>query len=139
MFYKNEDIPANFNKVAEISDNYIVWVRESTLNDNTSYNAYIQFLNPSFSYLYTEDYKIRSGSEYQYNAHYTNNGMYSYIDYYDTDFSLSTMQVDDDLISTEDTSRSDCITIFGGQILCCICILWVFKQMSRLFFRGGLS
>ena len=73
MIYKNSDIPSSYNKIAEIGDNYIVWVRESTLNSGTSYQAYIQYLSPSFSYFFTDNYNIKVGTDYQYNAHYNNN------------------------------------------------------------------
>ena len=45
MIYKNSEIPSNFNKIAEISDNYIVWVRENRLQSNNSYEAYIQYIS----------------------------------------------------------------------------------------------
>lgn len=139
MIYRNIDIPSNFNKVAEISDNYIVWVREITLRSDTKYEAYIQYYCPSFYYYYTDDYKIKNGDNYIYNANYVNNGVYSYIDNYDVEYTLATQEIDDEYISSNDTARYDYITIFIGQLLCVVCILWVFKQLSRLFFKGGLS
>ena len=112
MFYRNDDIPQGYNKIAEISDNYLVWVRESTLESGTNYSAYIQFLNPSEFLVFTDNYKITSGTSYEYNAHYTNNGMYSYIDYYDCDFSRTTMSVDSDDFATGIYDRADAPTIF---------------------------
>lgn len=138
MIYKNKDIPNNYNRIAEISDNYVVWVKESTLNNNNSYGAYIQFLNPSFSYFYTDEYKIKNGSSYTLDYNYYTSNFGSYIDSADLNYSLTTLEVDDNYISSEDVARADCIAIYFGQILCIVSILWVFKQMSRLFFRGGL-
>lgn len=138
MFYKSSEIPTNFNRIAEISDNYIVFVKENNLMSNTNYEAYIQFINPSFICLFTENYKIKSGTSYSYNVNYINNGMYSYIDSIDSEFNLNTMQVDSDLFSELDSSRGDYINIFLGQILVCICILWVAKQLTRLVYKGGL-
>lgn len=138
MIYKDSSIPSNFNKIAEISNNFIVWVKESTLNSGQNYDAYYQYINPSTYVLYTENYKIKNGTTYVYNAHYTTNNMYSYLDYYTTDFSLSTLVPDDDYISDSLHDRADIVTIFLGQILCCVCILWVFHNLSRLFFKGGL-
>lgn len=45
--YKNNDIPTEYSNLAEISDNYLIWVRESTLQSGRKYSAYVQFLNPS--------------------------------------------------------------------------------------------
>lgn len=112
MIYRSSDIPATFNKIAEISDNYIVWVSENVLNSGTNYNAYIQFFNPSFSYIYIEDYQIKNGTNYIYNANYVNNGIYTYIDYYDVDYSLNTYVVDIDYITDNDFTRSDYGSIF---------------------------
>lgn len=138
MIYKNENIPNNYNRIAEISDNYIVWVKEATLNSGTSYNAYVQYLNPSFQYYFTSNYKIKKGDNYNIDYNYSTTNFGSYIDNADINYSLTTQSIDNDYISSEDTMRNDYINIFLGQILCCVCILWVFKQMSRLFFRGGL-
>ena len=99
-FYRSNDIPQEYNKLAEISDNYLVWVRESTLVSGSNYNAYIQFLSPSFSYIFIDNYKIKSGTNYRYDAHYTSNNMYSYLDYYDCSYTLSTFAVSTNDIST---------------------------------------
>lgn len=118
MIYRSDDIPSNFNKIAEISDNYIIWVRENVLQSGNSYEAYIQYLSPSFSFFYTDDYKIKDGTDYLYNAHYINNGVYSYIDYYDQEFSLTTLEVSSDQIESSDYVRSDFPQIFiCGMIL----------------------
>lgn len=139
MIYKNKEIPNTFNKIAEISDNYIVWVEESNLINNRSYDAYVQFINPSFSYYFTDSYYIKNGTSYELDYNYINGTYTTYLDSANVNYSLNTMLVDDDYISFDETSRADTIPIFIGQIFCCICILWVFKQLSRLFFRGGLS
>lgn len=138
MLYRDSSIPDEFNKIAEISDNYIVFVKENTLISTQAYNAYIQFINPSFGVLYIENYTISEGNcDIIYN--YTNDGLYNYIESADVTYIKTTMQYDDDNFSINDTARADDITIFFGQFLCCVCIIWVFKQMSRLFFRGGLG
>lgn len=139
MIYKNSDIPSTYNRIAEISDNYIVWVHETTLQSNRSYHAYIQYFCPSFYYYYTDDYRIKDGDNYTLNANYINNGVYSYIDNYDVSYTLSTQEIGNEFISTSDSARYDYITIFTGQLLCVVCTLWLFKQLSRLFFKGGLS
>lgn len=138
MIFRSDDIPLNYNKIAELSDNYIVWVREDNLNNDREYNAYIQYFKPCFSYVFIEDYKIKNGTEYNYIPNYVNNGVYSYIDNYDVEYNLNTYEVDDSYFSNNLNYSVDCVPIFFSQILCVVCILWVFKQFSRLFFKGGL-
>lgn len=137
-FYRSNDIPQGYNKLAEISDNYLVWVRESKLNSGTSYNAYIQFLTPSFAYFFTDDYKIKTGSDYRYNAHYNSNNMYSYLDYYDCEYSLTTLEVASEDISTSDYDRADMPQIFVCQFLCCFFFVWILNQLSKLVKKGGV-
>lgn len=139
MIYKNNEIPLNFNKIAEYSDNYVVWVRESILNSGSSYNAYIQYFNPSFYYIYTDDYKIKQGTSYSIDYNYVNANWGSYMDNADISYSLNTIEVNEEDITYLESNRADIINVFLGQFLCCVCVLWIFKQLSRLFFRGGLS
>lgn len=139
MIYKNNEIPNNYNMIAEINDNFIVWVKEPILNSGINYNAYIQYFNPSFSYFFTDNYKIKNGTSYSLNYNYNTTNFGSYLDNAELEYSLNTLHVDDDYITYKETARVDAINIFFGQILCCVCVLWVFKNLSRLFFRGGLS
>lgn len=134
----NNDIPQGYNKIAEISDNYVVWVRESTLNSGTKYSAYIQYLKPSWLLVFTHDYMIKSGTSYTLDAHYTSNNMYSYIDYYTADYSLTTMSVDDSNFSDDIHYRADFPEIFICGFIVCVIFYWVFHNLSRLFFKGGL-
>lgn len=122
MIFKNDDIPSTFNKIAEIGDNYIVWVRENSLQSGNSYQAYIQYFSPSFAYFFTDDYKIKQGDNYVYDCHYTNNGMYSYVDYYDLNYSLSTLEIDSSEITNNDYNRSDFTQIFICGII--LVALW---------------
>lgn len=138
MIFRSDEIPSNFNKIAEISDNFIVWVSENNLLNDTEYEAYIQFFKPCFSYIYIEDYKIKNGTEYNYIPNYGNNGVYSYVDNYDVEFNLNTYEVSTDEFSNNLNYSGDCVPIFFGQLLCVVCILWIFKQFSRLWFKGGL-
>ena len=137
--YKDSSIPANFNKIAEISDNFVVWVKEAKLNSGTSYAAYYQFFSPSVWVISTDDYKIKNGDSYILDANYTNNGMYSYIDNYDVSYSLTTLEVDDEYFGTSEYDRADFLNIFVVQFLIVLIFLWVFKNLSRLFVKGGLS
>lgn len=138
MIFKNSEIPNNFNKIAEISDNYIVWVSSSSLSNNIDYDAYIQFINPSFGLIFVENYRINKGTNYNITPNYINNGLYNYIADYDIDYSLTALEVDENFVSFDNTSRADYINIFIGQFFVVFCILWIFKQLSRLFSKGGL-
>ena len=136
MIYKSDSIPNSFNKIAEFSDNYIVFVEEAELKSDTKYEAYFQYLKPSVFTVFVDDYQITKGTSYTYDYNYSNNGFYDYVDSVDLEYSLNTM-TSDDFTSLQGT-RADSIDILLGHVLICICILWVFKQFSRLFFKGGL-
>lgn len=138
MIYKDNDIPEGYNKLAEISDNYLVWVRESTLQSGTNYSAYIQYINPSPWLLFIDDYKITNGTNYTLDANYISNGMYNYLDSYDVSFSRSTMVVDDDYIVDGVYDRGDAPLIFICQIICILCFVWIFNQLTKLCYKGGV-
>lgn len=138
MLYKNNDIPTGYNNLAEISDNYLVWVRESKLNSGTNYSAYIQFLYPSPGLLFTDNYKIKNGDTYTLNANYSNVGGFSYITSYDVDYSLSTVSVDSDMFATDDYSRSDFPQIFVAQFVLVIILYFVINKLTKLVFKGGV-
>lgn len=138
MIFKNNDIPEGYNKLAEISDNYLVWVRESTLQSGTNYSAYIQYINPSPWLLFIDDYKITNGTNYTLYANYISNGMYNYLDSYDVSFSRSTMVVDDDYITDTVYDRGDAPLIFVCQFLCIIAFVWIVNQLTKLCYKGGV-
>lgn len=137
MIYKSNDIPEGYNKIAEISDNYLVWVRESTLQSGTSYSAYYQFINPSISVIFTNNYRISSGTNYTLDANYVSNGMYNYLDSYDVSFSRTCLTVDSDYISNDDFDRGDMPLIFMCQFICCIFFVWMLNQLSKLIKKDG--
>lgn len=137
MIYKNNDIPEGYNKLAEISDNYLVWVRESTLQSGTNYSAYIQYINPSPFLLLIDDYKITAGTNYTLDANYISNGMYNYLDSYDVSFSRSTMVVDDDYTSSDTYDRGDAPQIFICQFICCVFFVWMLNQLTKIVRKDG--
>ena len=138
MIYRSNDTPQAYNKIAEISDNYIVWVRESTLQSGTNYSAYIQYLSPSICGFLIEDYKITAGTSYTLDANYINNGMYSYIDSYDVEFTMDTYSPNVDDFSVNDFDRGDMPLIFICQFICCILFVWMLNQCSKLFKKDGV-
>lgn len=123
--YKSDVIPSEFNKIAEISDNYVVWVQESKLYNGDDYEAYYQFLKPSFYVVPVEDYRIKQGSEYYYESG-------------DVEFYCYSMTPDYEYISGDVWQQADIVDYFPCQFIIVIAFLWVFKQLSRLFFKGGL-
>lgn len=137
MIYRSDDIPQEYNKLAEISDNYLVWVRESTLKSGTNYSAYIQFLRPSVSSLLIDNYKITTGTSYTLDANYETNGMYNYLDSYDVSFSRSTMVVDTDELSNNDYDRADSPEIFICQLFCVFCFVWILNQLTKIVRKDG--
>lgn len=116
--YKDTTIPSNFNKIADISDNYIVWVKDATLVNGTDYEAYYQFYSPSTWVMHTDNYRITKGDSYTLDANYINNGMYSYIDSYDASFSKKAMSSDSDNIIDSDYERGDFLRYFWRTVYC---------------------
>lgn len=92
--FLDSSIPNNFNKVAELSDNFIILVKENTLISGRCYEAYIQFFNPSTEIIHTNNYKISGGDVVTYNVHYINTQYYSYIDYIDATYTKNTYELD---------------------------------------------
>ena len=134
--YVDESIPSNFNKVAEYSDNYVVLVKESTLNSGTNYEAYYQYFNPSTLVVYTDKYKITKGDDYEYDVHYTNNQLYSYIDYIDTSYSLTTTTISD--VSSDYWDRPDVNNINGSVFYLVLLVILIVNLATSLVHRGGI-
>lgn len=134
----NNDIPQGYNKLAEISDNYLVWVRESKLVSGTKYSAYIQYLKPSWLLVFTDDYMIKTGTKYSFDYNYSANGYGSYITSADYSYELQTMEPDTSSWSSDIHYRADFPEIFICGFIICVIFYWVFKNLSRLFFKGGL-
>lgn len=124
--FKSSDIPSSYNRIAEVGDNYVVWVSQNKLNSGTSYIAYYQFFTPSFYVMKVDNYYIKDGSEYSVSA----SGDY--------DYSFVTMIPDDDYWGDTQYDRADFPQIFVCGFIILIGFIWVFKQLSRLFFKGGL-
>lgn len=137
MIYRCNDIPEGYTNLAEISDNYLVWVRESTLLSGRDYSAYIQYMTPSIYTVLIDNYRIKTGDNYSLIANYTSNGMYNYLDSYDVEFSLQTLTVDNDLISDNLYDRADAPQIFACQFICVVIFVWVLNQLSKLAKKGG--
>lgn len=137
--FKSNKIPNNFNKVVDISDNFIVFVKENTLTNDQDYEAYIQYIKPSFYVLHTYDYRITKGDSYSFDYNYVNNGFGGqYIDSADYTFEKHTLMLESGDTSINEYERGDFPSIFVCQFIMVIIFLWVFKQLSRIFFKGGL-
>lgn len=136
--FRNNDIPEEYNKIAEISDNYVIWVASSNLTSGTTYTAYVQYFSPSWLVIPIDNYKISSGTTYTLEAHYNNSGMYSYLDYYDVDFSRTAFTSSDLSFSDSDESRADFPAIFGCQVFFVVLFIWVFHHISLLFKKDGI-
>lgn len=139
MIYRNNNlIPNSYDKIAEFGDNYIVWVRESTLFSDHTYQAYVQYFKPNFYTLFLENYSINKGINYKMTPNYNNNGMYSYIEDYDITYELETSQ----LASGDDyTSNIGYLADYNEINLSVFClmlvIVWVFNHISKLWCKGG--
>lgn len=129
-------IPNEFNKVAEISDNYIVLVKVNVLNSGTNYEAYYQFFNPSTEVIHTNNYKITQGDNYQYNYYYTNNDYFSYIDYTKLEFSKNTFELTN--TSSDLWERHDYWSIGLTVALLLSLTILITNLATSLVHRGGI-
>lgn len=123
--YKSDLIPEDFDHIAEVSDNYVVWVKSSNLVNATDYQAYYQFFKPSFYVLPVSNYRIKTGTSYSYESG-------------DISYSMTTLSPDSDYITNNNWENADFPDYFVCQFIVVIMFLWVFKQLSRCFFKGGL-
>lgn len=138
MIYRNNKIPNNYNKIAEINDNYVIWVKEDKLVNNKTYDAYVQYFKPNFYYIHLDNYFIKEGINKTYNANYSNNGVYSYITDYDEYFEIltTTLSSGDDY-STNIDYIADYNELHISGFCLIIIILWVFNMISKLWHKGG--
>lgn len=132
----NENIPSDYNRVAEISDNYIVLVRENTLNNGVNYNAYYQFFSPSTDYIFTDHYRITNGDNYSYDYNYVNNQYYSYIDSMDLNFSKNTFELSN--ISNDLWDRHDYWSIGLTIGLLLALFILIYNLATSLVTKGGI-
>lgn len=136
--FKSNEIPDNFNKIADFGDNFVVFVKENTLTNGQDYEAYVQYFKPHFYVLHLTDYRITKGDSYSFDYNYVPNGIGgSYIDSADYNFSLNTYTSDTEF-SGDTKLVADYNETFQSGVLIMIIFLWVFKGISRLFFKGGL-
>lgn len=135
MIFKSNEIPKNYNKVVEFSDNYIVFSKEFILNSNTNYDVYVQYFKPYFYVMHLENFRISKGDSVNVEYNYNNNGLTSYLESADISYTLhtSTSTFSGDLKNT-----ADYIEIFFGGVLGIAIFIWCFCQLSRIFFKGGL-
>lgn len=134
--FVSSDIPSNFNKVAEISDNYIVLVRENKLLSGNDYHAYYQFFSPSTEIIYTENYRITNGDTYSYDYNYNSNQYYSYIDSMDLNYSKNTFELTN--VSNNLFDRHDYWSI-GLTVALFLCLTILITNLATsLVHKGGI-
>ncbi len=137
--FKDSKIPSNFDKIADFGDNYVVFVKQDILTNDSDYEAYIQYFKPSFYVLHTYDYRITQGDAISFDYNYVNNGYGGqYIDSATYNMQKHTLMYESGDFDTNEYSRADFCDWFPCQLLVVIVWLWFFKQLSRLFFKGGL-
>lgn len=132
----SEDIPSNFNRVAEISDNFIVLVKENKLNSGQNYQAYYQFFSPSTEVIFTDHYKITKGDTYTYDYNYVNNQYYSYIDSMDLVYSKDTFELTN--ISNDLWDRHDYWSIGITIGLLLALFILIYNLATSLVTKGGI-
>lgn len=131
----SENIPSNFNRIAELSDNYVVLVKEQQLLSGHTYEAYIQYFSPSTQILHLNNYKIVDGDTYTLDYHYINNQYYSYIDYVSVDYTKNTYELDR---STDFWDRGDILFLIPAVIYLLLLIILIVNLATSLVHRGGI-
>lgn len=134
--FVNDTIPQNYNRIAEISDNYIVLVKEQKLNSGTNYEAYVQFFSPSTEVLHINNYRITKGDNYVFDFHYINNTYYSYIDNVTTEFSYNTLELNNR--TNELFDRHDYWSIGLIVALLLALTILIVNLATSLVHRGGI-
>lgn len=133
LVFVSDSIPGEFNRIAEVSDNYVVLVQEQQLVSGRQYDAYYQFFNPSLQVLYVNDYELKSGIIKNIDFDYNSSG-----EIIDNSFNyeLNTMILDDRSSNLED--RPDYPVILWSQFLLLFVFVWVLNQTSKLYKKGGV-
>lgn len=134
--YIDENIPSNYNRIAEISDNYIILVRENVLNSNNTYNAYIQYFNPSTQVIFINDYRIKYGDTYSIDYSYTSNQWGNFLNTGDLVYSLHTNEINN--IQSDFFSRPDCANFLFTATLIIIFLLFCMNAVTSLVEKGGV-
>ena len=134
--YIDNSIPSAYDRIAELTDNYVVLVREQTLYNSHTYDAYVQYFNPSVLVVHLDRYVITKGNQINYSYNYINNGLYTYVESVDENFSLSTSSLSD--ISNDYWDRYDLPQILFCQFLFVFLFVWVLNQLSKFVKKGGV-
>ena len=135
--YISDEIPSNFNKVYELSDNYIVLGTSTSLSSGQNYEVYIQYFIPSIYVVHLTDYKIKLENANSYSLDYNYSqlgGVYSA----DGLFTQSAYQIDRSLYSDSEFDRGDFTLIFICQFLICVWFVWLLNQLTKLVHKGGI-
>lgn len=131
--FVSDTIPVEYDKIAEISDNYIVLVREAQLVSGRDYDAYYQFLQPSVFVLHVEDYRIKLGN--------LNENEYSYNSSGEVLSSEISSTLNCNTLETRENGfydRFDSPYILFHQFFIVFLFVWVLNQISKLVKKGGV-
>lgn len=134
--YLDESIPVTFKYIAEISDNYIIVVNTATLYSGVEYEAYIQYLTPSLYVIHLDDYRIKTGDNYILDYNYLNNGVYSYVDTVDVDYSIHCNEIEE--VNNDYYDRTDLPQIMITQFLLVFVYVWIINQVTKFVHKGGI-
>lgn len=134
--YVDESIPSNFNRIAEVHDNYIVLVTQSVLTSDHNYEAYYQYISPSTCVIHVTDYRIQHGDDVVIDYNYNNNQYYNFLDNGEVTYTLHTMELED--ARSDFWSRADVFSIFGTCVIILCFILWLINAVTSLVEKGGV-
>ena len=131
--FVSDSIPEEYNRLAEVSDNYVVLVREQQLTSGRQYDAYYQFYQPSVQILHVDDYELKTGIIKSIDFDYDSSG-----EIIDNSFNyeFNTMVLDERSSDLED--RPDYPLILWTQFLLLFIFVWVLNQTSKFYKKGGV-
>lgn len=133
--YIDSNIDSSFKYIAEIHENYVILVKVSYLDSNNTYDAVIQFFNPSSDYYIIHNYKpkFENATAIDYDFYYNSGSPYLYNSL--CNFSQNCYQVDTD---SDFFSRPDYMNIIIGVSSIVIFTSIILNCVTSLVIKGGL-
>ena len=135
--YICEDIPVAYKYIAEINENHVILVNTNVIDSSHTYNAYIQFFNPSSDFQQISNYKPKFENATNITTYYdyVNNGYYNIYESARYDFNQRCYEV---TRNYDFFSRPDYANIIYGVTSIVLLSAIVVNCVTSLVIKGGL-
>lgn len=129
--YIDSSIDSSYKYIAELTNNYVILTKNRVLESNDSYDAVLQFFNPSTDFEYISNYKpkLENAASLEY-TYLTNN--FDELGYYYTQNCIE-IETDSDFFS-----RPDYANIIIGVTSICVFASVIINCVTSLVVKGGL-